>query len=629
MRPFAWSRIGSAAFVCVTAAVFAIWLVGWPIVDPSNLKWMRGDLVTMQFAWQAYRADPSPAWTLSTTLVSWPLPIRIAMFDIVPVIALPLKLISFLLPETFQYFGLMFVANVALQGLFACLFLEEALPDRQESAELRAALILGALFFATAPVLFVRFWLGHPPLTAQWLIIAALWLYARCGRVSLARTWIAFALLLGVAGGVNPYLLVMATGVYAASLARLAAEGRLDWRSGAPALAPLLTAFASMVAFGFLDLRGPGVIPGVGYGYFSSNLNALVNPMEGLLGSSLLPPLPLWVSAQYEGYGYLGAGAIALIAASFAVARARRRLYDTFTSPLLAVAAGGLLLAASYTITFGSGFAIRLPLPSAVVSILGIFRSSGRFIWIPAYMLLGVAGFGLLRNVSARTSLAILSLAALLQIADLARPFADLRRQFAGLASIAFDDPIYAGLGQAHRRLIVLPPWQCRMNSDYAIDQFEPISLLAIDNGLATNSFYSGRLPRDQARYHCFDFPKAFRDARPDRETAYLFTPQAFSASGANVRGTHFCDFGDRIHPLPRRSRQGRTVRKSIGRDRADGGRRSRIPGRALTCARRPRSGAAVKREFRRCVAAGWRRENPEPAQQKQRERIGREGGEL
>ena len=545
MKQFPWSRIGSAAFVCLTAVTFAIWVVGWNVVDPTNIKWMHDDLITMQFAWQAYRADPSPAWTLSTNLVSWPLPIQITMFDLIPVLAVPLKLMSPWLPETFQYLGPIFILNVGLQGLFACLFFEEALAERRPRPELRASLILAALFIATAPILFVRFRFGHPTLTAQWLIVAALWLYARSSRVSVANTLAAFTLLLFLAGGINPYLLVMTTGVYGAALAKLAAERRLGWREDGLALAPVSAAFGALVLFGFLNLHGPGVIPGQGYGYFSANLNSLVNPMDGPLGSSLLPSLPLWGRDQYEGYGYLGVGALVFVIASVVYARMHKQLYDTFSLPLLTVAAGSLLLAASLIITFGNSMVMFVDLPDSISDILIIFRSSGRFIWVTIYILLSLGGFLLLRYAPPRTSFAVLSVAALIQIADLARPFADLRRQFSELKSLRFDSPIYAGLGQAHRTLIVLPPWQCRKDRDYAIGQFEPISLIAMENGLRTNSFYSGRLSLDQEHYHCSDFPKAFRDAKPDNQTAYMFTPRAFRASGGAVEGTHFCDFGD------------------------------------------------------------------------------------
>jgi len=118
----------------------------------------------------------------------------------------------------------------------------------------------------------------------------------------------AFTLLLFLAGGINPYLLVMTTGVYGRGIGEACSRTELGWREDGLALAPVSAAFGALVLFGFLNLHGPGVIPGQGYGYFSANLNSLVNPMDGPLGSSLLPSLPLWGRDQYEGYGYLGWG---------------------------------------------------------------------------------------------------------------------------------------------------------------------------------------------------------------------------------------------------------------------------------------------------------------------------------
>ncbi len=548
MREILRSNYFAAALVVLAACAIAGWLIG-PIADPLYLGWLHEDPVTMQHAWEAYRADPASAFTLSTTRVSWPLPILVAMFDIVPIVALPLKLLSPLLPPHIQYFGPLFLFNAGLQALFAWLLFEEALsPETKvgESApERRAAAILAALLLAAAPVLYARFYMGHPPLTAQWMIVAALWLYARSARVGRRSTLVGFALLFGVGGGVNPYLLVMASAAYLATLGRLAMEGRLQGRSAAWTILPFAIGFASLIAFGFFDPHSAGVIPGNGYGFYSANLNSLFNPLPGQLGSSFLPPLPLWSFAQYEGYGYPGAGALLLVVAGLAVARRQNLLYQSFALPLLLLVAAGVILAASDVVTFGENFAVKIPLPEALIKLLTNFRSSGRFIWLADYGLVALAGFVLLRHCAPRTALAVMALAAIVQVADLARPMTDLKQRFAERTPERFKDPIFAGLGPAHRRLIVVPPWQCQPVEVRRASSFEPSTMLALDNGLATNSFYSGRLPRDQQAYHCVEFPKIFAQAKPEQENAYLFLPQVFEAQGASVLATHFCDFGN------------------------------------------------------------------------------------
>jgi hypothetical protein len=323
-------------------------------------------------------------------------------------------------------------------------------------------------------------------------------------------------------------------------------ERRVIWIGAAAAALPLALAFAGLILFGFLKLSGDGVVPGTGYGYYSSNLNSLFNPMNGLLGSSILPPLPTATILQYEGYGYLGVGA--MIVALVGLWLGRNREPDSFVLPLLIVAGGAFLLAISTTISAGSSVIPPIPMPVAVLKVLEIFRSSGRFIWVTYYILLGLGVTMLLRLAPMRVALAVLTLGALVQIVDLAAPYAGMRANFAARtgAAVRFKDPIYSGLGHAHTALLVIPPWQCATLSDYnKKEAFQPISILAIENRLRTNSFYSGRLPRDQERYHCVEFPQAFDHTPTDINAAYLFTPKAFAASGAQVARSHFCDLGD------------------------------------------------------------------------------------
>lgn len=536
-------KIILSAAVFLAAGGFATAILGLQIVNPTNTAWMTGDFVTMQFAWEAYRNDPLPASSLATNAVSWPLPIKIAMFDIVPLIAWPLKLISAYLPDKFQYFGLLFVLNAGLQGLFAFLFLQEMTAARSNGWEKTLSIVIAALFIAAAPVLYVRFLMGHPPLTAQWLIIAALWLYARSGKVSVADTILSYSALLGVASGINPYLLVMTTSIFCATILKLTIENRLDFISVAIAPAPLIIAIAALIFFGFLGIGG--VSGGDGYGLLSSNANSLINPLP-LLGSSLLPPLPIVSLYQKEGYGYLGLGAIFIILSGLAFGVVRKGLFDSFSTPLLFIVFTTFLLALSTTPSFGTAV-FHVWIPQLLLKLLAIFRSSGRFIWVAHYGLLAVACALVLRLATPRSSLLIFAVAATLQCVDLAFPFSTLHAKLYELKSHRFDDAIYADLGRSHDFLIVLPPWQCGVSaeSDYPVDSFEPVSLLAMDNHLKTNSFYSGRIPKDQSTYHCIELPRKFPHTHPDARTAYLFTPRSFLTSGKSVRATHLCDLGD------------------------------------------------------------------------------------
>ena len=530
--------------VFLFSVLFAVCLIG-RIANPQNTSWMTGDFVTMQFAWDGYRKDPTPVLALTATSVSWPLPIKITLFDIVPIIALPLKLLNSYLPANFQYLGPLFVLNAGLLGVFAFLFFWEASSSSAMSARTRyAGSIIAALIIAASPVFYHRFFIAHAPLTAQWLIIAALWLYALSDRVSVGRTLGAYAILLFIASGINPYLLVMTLGVYCGTVFKLVSGRRLSWFAVVGGTVPLAVSMGGLVLFGYLEPWGEGVVPAGGYGLYSTNINSLINPRP--LGSPILPSLPFASVYQNEGYGYLGLGAIVIILAGLCLALKCRR-FDAFAFPLLFVAVGAFLVALSTSPTLGPTVVFHVQPPGPLLKILEIFRSSGRFVWVTHYVLIALGAVMILRHAPARLALPFLAVGALVQIVDLSEPFQDLRAGFGQMKARRFSSPVFSDLGRAHDVLLVIPPWQCGPVAEpgYPVDSFQPVSFLAMDNQLKTNSFYSGRLPREQAYYHCYEFPQVYAQSAPNQRTAYLFTPRAFVGSGGKVLTSHFCDIGD------------------------------------------------------------------------------------
>ncbi len=536
----------------VLSALFAILICGPAMVDPTNTSWIIADLATQHFGWEQYRADPGSILSLTTNRSSWPLPMNISLFDSMPIIAFGLKLIAPILPENFQYLGPTFVANVGLQGAFAYLLLKESAPKQQPDWRFSVALLLGASFFATAPVLFARLYMGHASLTAQWLIVAALWLYARSNRVSFAKTIFGYALLCALSAGITPYLSVMVLLVYAGYILAVAMKRQLTYRRAAVLLVPIGALAISLSLFGFLDPFGKGAYPGSGYGYYSSNFNTLFNPMPEYIGSSILPPLPLSLPGQYEGFGYVGLGGLCIIAFGMLYGRIKGNPNVRPNLPLYAVAVAAFILAISRYVSIGT-FIGEIHLPGVVTQALEIFRSSGRFVWVTIYILLFAAISNILKHLEPKHGFYVLLIGATLQFVDLAAPYVSLHQRFATFHARRFTDPLYAELGKAHDTLIVLPPWQCgpwqyrRGITPMEYDQmvFEPISNLVADNHLRTNSFYAGRLLIAQADYHCDSFPQNFEAKPLDPRTAYIFSMRNFLEHGKFAAQTHYCDFAE------------------------------------------------------------------------------------
>lgn len=534
--------------VMLLAIALALAVFGLRIADPHNISWMHDDTVTGQFAWEMYRSDPEHYFPITTNRYSWPLTMPMAMFDNMPAVAMLMKLLVPAAVSPFQFVGPLFLIGIALQVLFGWLALREATRTKT-GVYYRAALALGALFIATTPALLVRFHISHMVLTQQWLLLAALWLYVRSVRVGPGCTFRDYTLLLFVAASFNAYIMVMVLMFYCGFLLKLAVERDLTWKRAALMPVPFAAGAAAMLVWGFIDFSGGKLLAGDGYQVFSANLYTLFDPRSDWFGSALLPDMPIATGGQYEGFGYLGLGGLLLVAGGVTFTRRRGDNGEGLFPPLALVIFGAFMLALSTRFTFGP-YSVFLPLPGALENVLAIFRSSGRFIWVVIYTLLFVAVAGLIRGLPERRAALLITLAALVQVADLTAPLMTMHDRAAKIQKPhRFEDSAYANLGRAHDRLIVLRPWQCQRwetgEWEYPLNHFQKFSWAAMDNKLPINSFYAGRTQEKQMIFHCETLPKGVLHKPAEPRTAYLISPKSFQRVGAHISASHFCDYAE------------------------------------------------------------------------------------
>ena len=147
--------------------------------------------------------------------------ISAAYLDVIPIIAVPLRLISPLLPADFQYFGLYLVLCLILQAYFGFRLTSRFTSDK-------IIILLGGLFFLNAPILLGRLYV-HFSLCSQWLILAAVYHYfAPKGELNSRRYFIPFALLLAISAGVTPYLAAMVLLIGFAAILRACSESPIS-----------------------------------------------------------------------------------------------------------------------------------------------------------------------------------------------------------------------------------------------------------------------------------------------------------------------------------------------------------------------------------------------------------------
>jgi len=489
-----WRRAPSILRRCLWAALpfllFGIFF-HWRVLDPTRIHWtLADDWGQHVLGWQAWRHTPL-AWPFNHEfLLAPPAGLSLLYTDSNPPMAFLFRLLSPLLPPDVQYLGLWFLACLILQVLFAWLLVRRHAPGPW-------AAMAGALLLCALPTLYNR--MNHDTLMAHWLILAGLYIYLEWrGR----RTrWLAWSALLGFAGLLHPYLLVMVTAIWAGDVWRAAKpfwqadDIKGAWHALPQCALPqcALPVCAAIAGLAIAGAFGGGQSPGAdGFGIYSMGLDAPFNP--GLPAFSALIKAHAGDEGQMsEGFQYLGAGLLFLLACALVLYALDRpapglaeRIRPLFV-PLLVL----FLLALSCRIQFYDHVIFRVSIPDPVKPLFSVVRASGRFFWPIAYLLVWTALIVIFAS-PRRWTIRILPLALLIQAADL-HGFARYERERTREADTAANfvltpAPQWDALIRAARRVDIYPP---QPHIDDRL--FYEIAWRSVSANVPVNTMYAAR----------------------------------------------------------------------------------------------------------------------------------------
>lgn len=508
------------------AMIGLLWFLvvgGGPTLDPTNLDWLGGgDHTAHVLGWFHFRDAPWGFPLGRAPSLMHPLAMMVALSDSNPWVALALKPFSPWLPRDFQYIGPWLALCFALQGWMGIKLMELLTPRGSQR-------LLGAALFVLAPVLLQRAAMEHDTLCAQWMIIAMFWLYLR-PREDARAAWrvLGWALLLNVlAAGIHPYLVAMIFPLAVALLfTTVWGERHLSWRSaGAALIGGSLAIGAVFMAFGYM---GQGVRSGAsGFGFFSANVLALVNPAGW---SYVLPGFPTG-RGQYEGFGYLGTGVLGLgmvllwrpwswWAQAKAQMKARRPLVFMVLA-LTALAFSSVVMVAGWTVLSMR----RLVAP--LLPVLETFRSSGRFIWPLHYaVLMGCIALVVWRwRQRHMVATGVLMGAVLLQALDTEILWE--RGSFRDEPWPRLRAPEWASVDPLYRHIVLFPPFivgseEPCVQGTFPRDAHAPFGDLAYRKGMTTNSGYAARLDTASVRAVCQSLRADVESGRLSEDTLYV-----------------------------------------------------------------------------------------------------------
>ncbi|MCL2653018.1 MAG: DUF6311 domain-containing protein [Propionibacteriaceae bacterium] len=415
--------------VCGLFGVVAFLLIyGTAVLDFRYTAWlMQGYDPTQHFTgWLFFR---NSAWHFPIGLMDnivYPNKVSVIYTDSIPLFAVLFKLFAPILPASFQYFGLFGLLCYFLQGAIAGVILFRI------GRSIPFALV-GSWFFILSTTLMQRVFF-HNALAAHFIILLCIYVcitkddHPRTLRADIGKWCGLFCL----AASIHPYFFPM---VFVFALGYFVDDCLAYRRFRGPILTlGLSTISGFLVLYVFGAFFGSGSRAAGGLGEYSANLLAFVNPattVNQLNWSRFLQGMSTTSICQDEGFAYLGLGM--LLAVFLAVVSLFRNLPAIRTAArstvqrrraILAIVLFLVffLIALSPEITVASHTVVTYPIPKVIREAWSVFRSSGRFIWAPAYIVM-LAALWVIRKDYKRLSTAIMAFLLIVQVVDLGPAF--------------------------------------------------------------------------------------------------------------------------------------------------------------------------------------------------------------
>ncbi len=458
---------------------------------PRNITWLLqgGDWSQHFLGWHFYRNTPwnFPLGNFSGLL--YPSQTNIGYTDSIPLLGLPLKLISSILGTPFQYIGAWIYLCITLQGIIGFWVAKKLKLSNGQ------ALITG-LLLQTSPMLIAR--LGHPALCAHWMILWSLGLYLDKEH-SKKIFWLSI-LIIVLSGLTHPYIAIMSWSILLARFLRISTKLQYQIFSGLILTGTLLTVWYMV---GYLGNQA-NIIEG-GLGRYSAHFSTWIHPIYNFDQSSSLI-MPNWTktySEQYEGYAYLGLGSI--IASILLIPIYIRHIPSLLKKYIPAHWPLFLLLGALTLFAFiEESLFLRIqnsPLPgsSQLINLASIFRANGRFIWPTSYVITFIIVTSISRRFSRTIALILLFLIISINLIDTSPLLFQSYRPSEQVFS--FQDPLMQDLPpilQDRHKHIIFYPAQHPYRSYFRGDDYAPLAYLAGTHQRTINLGYIARYDKDQ-----------------------------------------------------------------------------------------------------------------------------------
>ncbi len=507
---------------CLAGAVMFIIVFGYRVINPLYDAWIMAstdpDIKQHYLGWCHFRTSP---WSFPIGLIdslSYPFPQSCLWTDSIPLFAIFFKLFRGLLPEIFQYLGLYGFICVILMGGFSALLVQRV--TRGHNGE-NILPFIGVFPFILSSTIIQRMFY-HTSLSAHFFIIIALLIMLdsphRYSTVKLCSLWTSLSFILVL---IHPYLWAM---IAVLEIFSLLNELILTKQWKRPLLCFALTAAAAGTGL-FLEGAFYGNVPlSYSLGDYEANLLTFINPMGY---SSFLPSIEMAAGTQYEGFCYLGSGMLVLCLAALIVMLHRliknRAVLGEYISDhplqlLLFVAALCFFaFSAIPHISFGKHTLLTLSFPKSLGAFIGIFRSTGRFIWVVMYIFFAAAFYFISKYLNTRILIPLVLFCLVFQIIDLSGVIKGKHDWYSAEYEehvSDFDDPVFLAVADRYDHFI--------FSYDNVI-RIMDAAYYAYKHDMTLNRFYYARDNGDQINAALDEYIEKAASGNPEADCIYMF----------------------------------------------------------------------------------------------------------
>ena len=399
---------------CLGIIVFLL-IFGVHIINPFqddwifqlSCNWKTEDTLQHYFGWLYYRESP---WQFPIGLISGMTAedTSIIYTDSMPILAVISKLISPILPETYQYFGIATMLGFALNGAFGGCLLRKGIKSKY-------LCIVLSIIFIIAPSLSEMAFVATS-LTGQWTILAALCLWFYSPYKNNWKNIVLWSALVFISMGLHLYIAAMVLAIFFVSIVADCIEEKKYVYSLIKFASVSLTVLFYLFVFGFFSGR---YIEEEFTNGNQGDLLILFKPTDGeeyigtmIFGANKMP------LCGYLGIGII-LGFVTLLIMFIIIRKSPFPLGKVKLIMCIILMVGCFAFSVTTNVYFNGQHIITLELPDIINKLYGMFRINGRFIWIVMYLIDYFVLVGLYRIITAKPAQIIaLFMVLLLQIID-------------------------------------------------------------------------------------------------------------------------------------------------------------------------------------------------------------------